>query len=476
MLVDLPQFDKATVLVIGDMMLDRYWHGNTQRISPEAPVPVVQIKQIEERLGGAGNVALNIRALGTTTHLIGVTGDDHEANVLQDKLAAASVNAMQHRLKTMQTITKLRVISHHQQLIRLDFEDKSINIDSQKLIASCQDYIGQSGALVLSDYGKGTLQDPQPFIALAKKRGVPVLVDPKGKDFARYRGASILTPNRKEFEAVVGECHSDKDIVEKGQQAIIDNDLQALLITRGEQGMTLLQRNKPAFHLPAKAKEVYDVTGAGDTVIAVLAASIAAGESFEQAIIYANIAAGIVVGRLGAATITVPELRRAMQRMQGMDRGVFSEEQLLNIVHDARAHGERIVLTNGCFDLLHAGHVSYLQQAKMLGDKLIVAVNSDDSVRRLKGPGRPINPLARRMAVLAGLGAVDWVVDFSEDTPERLISEILPDVLVKGGDYKVEDIAGAKQVLANHGQVKILEFIDGCSTTKMVENILEVME
>lgn len=477
MLTKLPNFQRSMVLVVGDIMLDRYWHGNTQRISPEAPVPVVHVQTVEERPGGAGNVALNVRSLGTSTQLIGITGDDNQADILSDKLAAAKVDAFQHRSDEIPTITKLRVISHQQQLIRLDFEDQRVTVNNDSVYRDFLQRVGTAGALVLSDYGKGTLTDPQQYIKAAKEAGVPVLIDPKGKDFSRYRGATVLTPNRKEFEMVVGPCHNDTELVAKGLQAIQDYDLQALLVTRGEQGMTLLQRHsETALHLPAKQKEVFDVTGAGDTVIAVFAACLAAGETLEQAMMFSNIAAGIVVGRLGAATVTVPELRRAIQRMQGKERGVFNEEQLVSIVNDARAHGERIVMTNGCFDLLHPGHVAYLQQAKALGDRLIVAVNSDESVKRLKGPARPINPLARRMAVLAGLGAVDWVVPFSEDTPERLITELLPDVLVKGGDYQVHEIAGAKQVLANQGQVEILDFVDGCSTTDIVANILEAAE
>jgi D-beta-D-heptose 7-phosphate kinase/D-beta-D-heptose 1-phosphate adenosyltransferase len=328
--------------------------------------------------------------------------------------------------------------------------------------------------IVLSDYKKGALQSAPSMIAAARAANKTVLVDPKGTDFSCYRGATLLTPNLHEFEAVVGECKDEQTLVQKGMALIEALDLQALLVTRGEHGMTLLQRGEQQhpLHLPAQAREVFDVTGAGDTVIATLAASMAAGIALPQAVVLANIAAGIVVGKLGTATISGPELRQALRQAHGIGRGVMTEEQLLAAMDDARNHGEKIVFTNGCFDLLHPGHVTYLEDAKKLGQRLVVAVNSDASVKRLKGEGRPIQSAESRMAVLAGLEAVDWVVVFADDTPERLLQLLKPDVLVKGGDYTPEQVVGASIVRAYGGEVAVLSFVDQCSTTSIVKTIL----
>jgi D-beta-D-heptose 7-phosphate kinase / D-beta-D-heptose 1-phosphate adenosyltransferase len=468
-----PRLDKAQVLVAGDLMLDRYWHGATSRISPEAPVPVVKVEQSEDRIGGAGNVALNISALGAGASLVGIVGKDEAAESLSTRLQSAGIHADLQVSATRPTITKLRVISRHQQLLRLDFEDVFEAEDADQLPQKVEQLLGNVGALILSDYAKGALQNSQALIASARQAGVPVLVDPKGSDFDAYRGATLLTPNLSEFEAVVGACPNEQALVDKGAELLEQLDIEALLITRSEHGMTLLRKDMPELHLPARAREVFDVTGAGDTVISVLATAIAAGAELPDAVAMANIAAGIVVGKLGTATISMPELRRAISEEQGSERGVVNEEQLLVDVADARAHGERIVFTNGCFDILHAGHVGYLEQARKQGDRLILAINSDASVKRLKGEGRPINPVERRMAVLAGLEAVDWVVSFEDDTPERLLELIKPDILVKGGDYSRTEVVGWEIVEGYGGEIKALDFLDDCSTTAIVEKIQE---
>lgn len=471
MKITMPRFDQAQLLVLGDVMLDRYWHGATSRISPEAPVPVVKVEHSEDRPGGAGNVALNIAALGAGVSLIGASGDDEAADALITRLNAANVHCDFQRSDQHPTITKLRVISRHQQLIRMDFEEPFTQEDVATLQEKASRQLPHIGALILSDYAKGVLSNPQGIIAEARAVKVPVLVDPKGCDFERYRGATLLTPNLSEFEAVVGKCESEEQLVSKGIELIRELELDALLVTRGEHGMTLIREDAPEFHLPARAREVFDVTGAGDTVISVLAAALAAGESMPEAVALANIAAGIVVGKLGTAAISAPELRRAVQREQGSERGVVSLEQLLVAMDDARAHGEKVVMTNGCFDIIHAGHVGYLEQARKLGDRLIVAVNGDDSVKRLKGSGRPINPVERRMAVLAGLEAVDWVLPFDADTPVDLLNKICPDVLVKGGDYDKKSVVGWEIVEAYGGEVAVLDLWDQCSTTAIVEKI-----
>ncbi len=466
-----PKFNHAKVLVLGDVMLDRYWFGGTNRISPEAPVPVVKVQEIEERAGGAANVAMNIAALNVPVALHGIIGQDDAGRALDTLLNNHHIQNHCVAVSTHPTITKLRILSRHQQLLRLDFEEGFHNVDSTDLLAKLWQEITAYGALILSDYGKGTLESVQQMIQIARQANVPVLIDPKGTDFERYRGATLLTPNMSEFEAVVGHCQSEDEIVEKGLKMIADFDLSALLVTRSEKGMTLIRPNQTPFHLPTQAKEVYDVTGAGDTVISVLATAIADGRPYEEACYLANAAAGVVVGKLGTSTITPTELENAIHHREETGFGVMDETTLKAIIVEAKARGEKIVMTNGCFDILHPGHVSYLENARKLGDRLIVAVNTDESVKRLKGEARPINDLNARMAVLAGLASVDWVVPFEEDTPQRLIGEILPDLLVKGGDYKPEEIAGSEEVWANGGEVKVLNFENGCSTTNVIKKI-----
>lgn len=470
MKITLPDFSKARVLVAGDVMLDRYWVGPTERISPEAPVPVVQVHQCDDRAGGAANVALNVAALGGTCRLLGLVGDDDAAEVLRAAVRAGGVEADLLTQTASSTTTKLRVLSRGQQLIRLDFGEHFT--PDTALNRAAESHLDSHQVLVLSDYAKGALTDLPELIAAARQAGVIVLVDPKGTDFSKYRGASLLTPNLAEFTAVVGPVRDDAELEAKGLALIQSLELDALLVTLSQKGMTLLRRDKPARHLPTMAREVYDVTGAGDTVISTLAVALAAGSELPQACALANAAASVVVAKLGTSTVSALELAAMVASMhESCGFGVMGETQLLRAVADAKARGETVVMTNGCFDLLHAGHVSYLEQARRLGDRLIVAVNDDDSVRRLKGDTRPINGVEQRMRVLAGLSAVDWVVPFSEDTPQRLISEVLPDLLVKGGDYQVHEIAGHQEVLANGGEVKILHFETGLSTSAIIRAI-----
>lgn len=470
-MLTVPAFDNSHVLVVGDVMLDRYWHGDTGRISPEAPVPVVRIRGIEERVGGAANVALNLAALECKALLLGVTGKDEPADRLAELLGEANVDCRFEPSETHPTITKLRVMSRNQQLIRLDFEEP-LNMqdafDATSFLNRFREALADVKVVVLSDYAKGTLANPQDLIRVAREEGRAVLVDPKGTDFTPYKGATLLTPNLSEFEAVVGPCADEATLVERAEKLRAELELDALLVTRSEQGMTLVQPDQAALHLPTEALEVFDVTGAGDTVIALLGAGIGAGLNLAQSAALANLGAGVVVGKLGTATVSLPELRRAARTRHQDDRGIMDQETLLEHIQDAHAHGETVVMTNGVFDILHPGHVRYLQAARDLGNWLIVAVNSDDSVRRLKGDSRPVNPLAHRMEVLAGLAAVDWVIPFSEDTPGHLIASLLPDVLVKGGDYVAEEIAGYDAVTANGGQVKILDFHAGHSTTSII--------
>jgi D-beta-D-heptose 7-phosphate kinase/D-beta-D-heptose 1-phosphate adenosyltransferase len=468
--LSIPDFSKTHVVVAGDVMLDQYLFGATSRISPEAPVPVVHVQQTDDRPGGAANVAVNLASLGTTTRLIGAVGADSAADTLERILGGHGIRCEFARVGDRPTITKTRVQSRGQQLIRLD-QENAAELHGSGLTELLEASLSGAGAVVLSDYGKGALTDVAAMITLCREAGVPVLVDPKGRDFTRYRGASLITPNQGEFEAVAGECHGDQELAERGWRMVEELELDALLVTRSEKGMMLLESGNEPLFLSTQAREVFDVTGAGDTVIATLAGSLAAGQDLAAAAALANMAAGLVVRKIGVATVTPGEIQVALhQRGQG-GRGLVAREALPAILSEARSRNERIVMTNGCFDILHAGHVAYLEEAKSLGDRLVVAVNDDDSVRRLKGESRPVNALDDRMLVLAGLAAVDWVVPFSEDTPADLIASVLPDVLVKGGDYRPEEIAGGREVLENGGEVRVLSFRDGHSTTRIIDKL-----
>jgi len=468
--LSIPDFSRASILVAGDVMLDRYLFGGTDRISPEAPVPVVRVRETDDRAGGAANVAVNLASLGVNTTLIGVVGQDDEAAALKTVLKQQNINCRFEAVKNWPTTTKTRVQSRGQQLIRLDREEQG-EAGSDALLGSLQKALKSASAVVLSDYGKGALGDVSAMIDLCRNANIPVLVDPKGSDFDKYRGATVLTPNQSEFESVAGVCESDDDLVARARTVISELELGALLMTRSEKGMLLVEASDEPVFLSTRAREVFDVTGAGDTVIAVLAGALASGESLAAAAALSNFAAGLVVRKIGVASVSPSEIRAALhQRGQG-GRGLVTEVDLAAMVSEAKLQSESIVMTNGCFDFLHAGHVAYLEEAKSLGDRLIVAVNDDESVRRLKGDGRPVNALQDRMAVLAGLAAVDWVVPFSEDTPARLIQMMLPDVLVKGGDYRPDDIAGAKDVLKNGGEVRVLAFREGHSSSNIIDKL-----
>ncbi|MBX4180823.1 bifunctional D-glycero-beta-D-manno-heptose-7-phosphate kinase/D-glycero-beta-D-manno-heptose 1-phosphate adenylyltransferase HldE [Sodalis sp. CWE] len=474
MTATLPDFRQADVLIVGDIMLDRYWYGPTNRISPEAPVPVVKIETIEDRPGGAANVAMNVAILGGHSHLIGLVGIDEAARILKEKLSKANVTCNFIINENNPTIIKLRIFSRNQQLIRLDLEQNFKNIDLKLIVERVRLTLPQVNVLVLSDYAKGSLTCVhEEIIALARSANVPVLVDPKGTNFSHYQGATVLTPNLSEFEAVVGNCKNEKTLIKRGMEMITDYHISALLITRSEKGMILLQSDKEPLQLPTQARRIYDTTGAGDTVIGVLAATLATGSNLEESCFLANAAAGMVVGKLGTSIAKPVDLKNFVCGCAEIKFGIVTEDELKKEVNLVRKQGGKIVMTNGIFDLLHIGHINYLSNARQLGDRLIVAINSDESTKRLKGKTRPINPLMQRMTVLAALEAVDWVVSFNEDTPYRLITDILPDILVKGGDYYPNQIAGYKEVWRNGGRVLMLEFNEGFSTSKIIDTILK---
>ncbi len=474
MTMHLPSFENARVLVVGDLMLDRYWHGGTSRISPEAPVPVVHVNENEERAGGACNVALNIATLGGQCTVMGLCGDDEAANTLETLLENVGVKPKFVRMPENATVTKLRVMSRSQQLMRLDFEDGFIGQDLSQLEKDFAAQLENHNIVVCSDYGKGSLRSVKRLIELCNEKNIPVLVDPKGSDFEKYTGASLITPNLSEFEAVVGACDTEDDLVEKANALSKQFDIEALLVTRSEHGMSLMQQDYDPVHIPTQAREVFDVTGAGDTVISTLAASLGAGVSLERAMVLSNLAAGVVVAKSGTASVSLQELENAItQNSSNTEHGILEEVDLYPLLDRCRARGETIVMTNGCFDILHAGHVTYLEQASEMGDRLLVAVNIDETVRRLKGADRPVNKVENRMRMLAALRCVDWVVAFSEDEPTRLICDLAPDILVKGGDNDADKIPGGDCVREAGGKVMVLTYVDGISTTKIIESIKE---
>ena len=471
MKLNVPRFDGHTVLVAGDVMLDRYWHGESLRISPEAPVPVVKVDAREDRPGGAANVALNVVALGAGCVLVGAIGDDEAGAQLRATLEAAGVQLDLVVVPGWSTITKLRVVSRNQQLLRLDFEAPLPPAFAQEVLARVQRWMGSVDALVLEDYDKGTLAQPAAIIDAAHAQRLRVIVDPKFKPLGEYRGADLVKPNRVEFERQVGGFADEAEFERKARDLLGEHAFGALVVTRGEAGMSIVQRDRASVHLPARRVAVFDATGAGDTVAATLATALAAGLDVAHAAALANVAAGLAVTRAGTVAVSAPELASAVSADERGLRGVLGAAQLEVAMRAARAAGERIVFTNGCFDILHAGHVGYLDEARRLGDRLVVAVNGDASVRRLKGEGRPVNPLRERMAVLAALSAVDWVVDFDDDTPEALIARLRPDVLVKGGDYRLDEVVGAELVRAWGGEVRVLSHLENFSTTSIIERL-----
>jgi len=469
----IPDFSKARVLVAGDVMLDEYWHGPARRVSPEAPALVVNVERSEQRPGGAANVACNLAGLGVGVALLGIVGRDPEAGKLERSMRESGVAMECIRSQKRPTVRKLRVLSRNQQVIRLDRETLFGNEDAGRLARQFPKLLDECSAAVLSDYAKGSLADPAALIAAARAAGKPVLVDPKSSDFGKYRGARLLTPNRAEFEAALGGSgESVGDMAARAQRACARLEVGGMAVTLGEHGLLLAPADGAPQHIPARAREVFDVTGAGDTVAAVLAAGLGAGADLGQMARLANVAAGVVVRRVGVAPVSLSDIENELGAGEARaPAAVVDADRAAEIGRHLRGSGRRLVMTNGCFDLLHAGHTACLADARALGDRLMVAVNDDDSVRRLKGAGRPVMPLQQRMQVLAALGCVDWVVPFSEDTPERLIGQVGPLVLAKGGDYRPEEVAGGESVERMGGRVAILPYREGWSTSGLLRDL-----
>lgn len=470
---------EKSALVIGDLMLDRYLIGEVERISPEAPVPVVLLKQQNERAGGAANVAANLALLGISTTMAGVIGDDTEGRSLLQMLKALHINSDAVISSAERpTVTKTRILGGHQQMMRLDMESRSAFTQNETaaLLKQINTALAKKPAVViLSDYAKGVLSEAlcRAVIEQAMSLGIPVLVDPKGRDYSKYHGATALTPNKKETAEACGVAITDHENLLKEAIKLRDAlGLEFLAVTRGEEGISLLEKAE-IIHIPAAAKQVFDVSGAGDTVIATLAAGLIHGLSHHQAFELANIAAGIVVGKVGTVPITREELLAELLSQGTFEQAdkICSLDTLINRVKQWKAQKQRIVFTNGCFDLLHSGHVTYLEAAKKTGDKLILGLNTDRSVSAIKGPSRPVIHEADRARVLAALEAIDAVVLFDEDTPLSLIDAIRPDVIVKGSDYTEEQVVGGKEVKSWGGKVALIDIVPGRSTSGIIEKL-----
>lgn len=467
-------------LVIGDLMLDEYLWGKAERISPEAPVQVVDVVREELRLGGAGNVVNNLVALGAQVAVCSVIGEDENGSALLENFSRrnVAVDAI-FRDPARRTSRKTRVVASNQQIVRIDRESRDpLSPEMEEQVCSwIRAEAGHFGVILLSDYLKGVLTHRviETIVSAAARTGIPVLVDPKGTDFARYRGATLLTPNRKEAEAASGMAIQDGRSLNRAAELIMEKaGLSHLLITRSEEGMSLFAHDSEAVHIPTVAREVFDVSGAGDTVLASLAVGVAAGLGMAEAARLANIAAGIAVGKLGTSTVSPDEIINAVALTHSdSDSKIKNLDVLTAIITAEKARGKRVVFTNGCFDLLHAGHVKYLQKARNLGDLLILGLNSDASVRRLKGEKRPLISEEERAHILAALDCIDYVVLFDQDTPLELITALKPHILAKGGDYTADSVVGKDVVEAYGGRVELVSFVDGKSTTNIIERVLE---
>ena len=463
------------ILVIGDLMIDNYLWGETNRISPEAPVQIVNVERETKVLGGAGNVAHNLKTLGANVEVLSVIGGCEISEQLQHLLREVGINSNNLVVQNDRiTSKKTRIISSHQQVIRYDIESaEDISIHSEKLlIDKFKSILKNFDLVILSDYGKGVLTEyiTQEVINTANSNKIKVIVDPKGSDYSKYKSAHLLTPNKIEASEATGINISDEKSLINALTNLKENyELNCALITLSEEGIAIYDDKFSSY--PTLAKEVFDVTGAGDTVIAALGYALAANLDISEAVIFANLAAGIVVGKIGSATTSFEEIANyeLSLNLPLSEQKIVSSNQLMPILDEYKKNNKQIVFTNGCFDILHAGHVRYLENAKKLGDILIVGINSDDSVKRLKGKSRPINSLDDRSLIIASLSSVDYVVSFEEDTPLNLIKSIVPDILVKGGDYKDKDVIGSN--IAK--KLVIIDFIEGKSTSNTIMKILE---
>lgn len=475
-------FRRFRVLVVGDLMIDRYIVGDVDRISPEAPVPVLRQGREYSSPGGAANVAMNLAGLGLKTTLAGFVGTDGHAGELRNLLQGAGVDVSFLVESELPTIAKTRVVSRTQQLMRIDVEsrDQYPSSDCMMLKARAVAAVADADAVILSDYAKGSLSEGlcQAVIRAARLKGIPVLADPKTRDLAKYSGATTICPNLHELSTATGvDLHRVEDLLQAGRDLLVNLNINFLTVTMSDKGIRVLQRNgAEEYHSPARAREVFDVSGAGDTVIATLAAALAGGLKIESAVELANVAAGIVVAKVGTVPIAAHEIVSELTVSGGVnsaEKVLLERARAIARVEEWRASGETIVFTNGCFDLLHIGHITLLEDCRRFGSKLVVAMNTDRSVSALKGPARPIVGENERTRVMGALASVDLVTLFDEETPLELIRAMKPDVLVKGGDYAVETVVGHEEVLAAGGRVEIVPTVEGFSTTNILKKMVE---
>lgn len=472
-------FHAARLLVVGDVMLDRFVYGVVERISPEAPIPVIAVERSVDMPGGAANVARNIAAMGARAVLLGVTGNDPWANDLRAQLElSANIDARLIADASRPTTLKTRYIANGQQVLRADREDRApIGGDiERRFLSEFHAALVDVHVVVLSDYAKGVLTDSvtRAVISAARRAGKIVIVDPKGRSFSKYQGATVLTPNRLELQTACGhECLTDEQIIDGALRSLQQNICDVIVVTRGKDGMSVVRGDGSATHMHTVARQVFDVSGAGDTVVATMALGMAAGGEIVEAATLANIAAGVVVGKPGTAVVTTGEIIASLTPIDGRaDHGnIFALESVLQLARIWRDQGLKIAFANGCFDLLHPGHVSLLDQARRSADRLIVGLNADLSVRRIKGPNRPVQSEVARATVLCSLKSVDAVVIFSEDTPIKLIESLEPDVLVKGADYTLDNVVGGDLVIRRGGKVLLLDLVPGHSTTDTVKRV-----
>ena len=472
--------DKLTtprILIVGDLILDSYLTGDVERISPEAPIPVLRARHSEDRLGGAGNVAVNLCSMEAEVEVLGVVGEDEAGSQLLALLKTAGVDVSGCVIDPGRPTTKkTRMVSGVQQVLRVDWEEAD-SLDSahtNSMLDGLEARIARAGAVILSDYGKGALSNAgvEEIIRVARAAGVPVLVDPKGRDYTLYRGATLVTPNRKEAEEALGHPIESLDqLPDCARELIAVADLGAAVITLGPDGIYHFEKDGDSGRVPTVARQVFDVTGAGDTVISLLALALAAGEPLRNAVKLANTAAGIVVGRRGASSVTRAELKAALGQELRQTGKVVNREELTLLLAEWRRSGLRVAFTNGCFDVLHRGHVEYLRYARSKADVLIVGINDDASVRRLKGETRPVNGIEDRMHVLAALEMVDAVVSFGEDTPKEIIEFVTPDALIKGEDWAEKGVVGREWVEQHGGKVHLAPLLAGRSSTAIIERI-----
>ena len=471
------------IAVIGDLMVDRYVFGDVSRISPEAPVPVNRVKQMKEVLGAAANVAANLANLDVHVYVGGVAGQDTHGNLLQDLLDSNGIDKSGVVIsRDRSTITKMRILGDRQQMMRLDFETiRDVEQQEEEELISWLGSLCQKGldGIVISDYGKGVCTDSilEKIFNLANCYKIPTIVDPKGSQWEKYNGATYITPNVKELSERVGYSitNDDDKIVAAAKEVLATNNIQYIIATRSEKGISVIARDGRIWHNPATQQDVFDVSGAGDTVVATMICSIAANLSMRTALHIANGAAGIVVSKVGTYPIhrqELIELWMSLQEGKYIEKSLYSWEEMKNLVQQWQNQGDTVIFTNGCFDILHRGHITYLQEAAQLGDRLIIGLNSDASVRRLKGEARPLVGEEDRAYLLSALSCVDGVVLFDEDTPSQLLETIRPNILVKGGDYKVEEVIGHEFV----DSVQILPFKDGYSTTNVVNKIASLVK